>query len=552
MQCIQLLFSNYLFEKDTNMKKVAHLCFALICTLTGNLLAQQSLGMEVLAQWKVDTLPVKSGLSYNDIWGYSDCGGREYAILGSTERVHFFDLKLPSAPVEVGSFTGGNRAIWRDMKTYHDRAYSVCDGCSEGLMVFDLSKLPSSVSKTLQDKSAFTSCHNIFIDESKGRLYAAGTNTGYGGVLIFDLAEDPDKPKLLANAALPHGYIHDIYVRDNIGYCSHEYRGLAIYDFTDPSTPIELGGISDYPDKGYNHSSWLSDDGRYLVFADETHGKGLKIADVRDPQNIEIKSVFHSNLLGLSPNSSIAHNPFVRGKYAFVSYYHDGLQVFDISDPASPVQAAWYDTSVPNANYNGYDGAWGIYPFFESGIVIASDTRNGMFVLRPTSLELPPLPRNIAPQVRLSHDTLFASGGNNFQWLRNGQAIAGATGATYLATATADYAVESVNVGGCTLRSDALHVKLVETHQLPDVASLGIYPSQTISDLYVSISSLMQQEIKIELYDALGQRVLSEKFTISGYEKRHFDLSALHTGIYFCKVSNGKGKATERIFKYGK
>ncbi|HHS95875.1 MAG TPA: T9SS type A sorting domain-containing protein, partial [Phaeodactylibacter sp.] len=85
------------------------------------------------------------------------------------------------------------------------------------------------------------------------------------------------------------------------------------------------------------------------------------------------------------PNS-IPHNLIVRGNYLYVSYYYDGLQVYDISDPANPVRAYYYDTStLPNEQ--SYKGAWGVYPFLPSGNILVSDMQNGLFVVE--AVEMP-------------------------------------------------------------------------------------------------------------------------------------------------------------------
>src|SRR5690606_27722698 len=92
--------------------------------------------------------------------------------------------------------------------------------------------------------------------------------------------------------------------------------------------------------------------------------------NIFEPQTTDYH-LFKSQLLENNPNS-IAHNPFIKGDLCFIAYYHDGVQVFDISDPENIVRIAYYDT-YSNTNYDGYEGCWGVYPFLESGNIIASD-----------------------------------------------------------------------------------------------------------------------------------------------------------------------------------
>ncbi|MBX2930248.1 MAG: choice-of-anchor B family protein [Saprospiraceae bacterium] len=355
--------------------------------------AQTSLNMILRGQWFDPTLPISSGLTYNDIWGYSTPDdGREYAIIGSLTKVHFIDITTPAAPVEVAAIAGGGSSLWRDMKTYSKYAYSVADQnpTTEGLMVFSLSDLPNSVTKVLQTTAFFSRCHNIFIEEATGRLYAAGCNTQSGGLIVLDLVTDPANPTLLASVALPGGYVHDVFVRNNIAFCSHGFNGLYAYDLTNPGSPLTLGSLTGYPEAGYNHSSWMTGDGNRLVFCDETHGSSVKIADIQDLSDISVISLFKSALLAPLHTNSIAHNPFIKGDSVYVSYYHEGVQVFDISNPADVQRVAYYDTHLNHTNYGGYDGAWGLYPFLPSGNIIASDTKTGLYVLSfPPAAPLP-------------------------------------------------------------------------------------------------------------------------------------------------------------------
>lgn len=369
--------------------------------------AQTSFNMTLLGNFNDPALPSASGTRYNDVWGWTDCEQREYAILGSARYVHFFNIENPASPQQVGFFTGGSTTIWRDMKTFRDRAYAVCDNCNEGLMIFDLSDMPNSVTKTNQTTQFFSSAHNIYIDENAGRLYVAGSNTKSSGVIILDLNADPDNPTQIGNPTLPGGYIHDIHVRNHIAYGSSGNNGLWVYNLSNPQNPVLLGTLTDYPQSGYNHSSWLSEDGQHLVMADETHNKGIKMVDVSDLSDMTVTDVFRSALLAPADTASIAHNPFIRDNYVFISYYHDGVQVFNMSNPSNVVKVAWYDTFTGHTNYSGFKGCWGVYPFLSSGKILASDQTNGLFILSLNNITLDPIPHPTYPT-----PTITLNGGN--------------------------------------------------------------------------------------------------------------------------------------------
>jgi len=66
-----------------------------------------------------------------------------------------------------------------------------------------------------------------------------------------------------------------------------------------------------------------------------------------------------------------------------VSYYYDGLQVYDISDREHPSRILQYPTSQEENNKE-YRGAWGVYPFLPSGNVLVSDMQEGLFVIDRT------------------------------------------------------------------------------------------------------------------------------------------------------------------------
>ena len=318
------------------------------------------------------------GTNLNDIWGYTR-NGQEFAIVGSSTAINFFNVTDCSNPSLEAQIVDGNTVVWRDFKTFGDYAYGVCDGsaCDRGLEIFSL------IDYTWSRTTAFFSrAHNIFIEN--GRLYVAGSNTINNGIIIVDISTDPQNPALLANMSLPDGYIHDIFVRNDTAYVSHGYNGYTIYDFTDLSDTSNPGLFiigSILETNGYNHSSWVHPRDHYAFVAEEVPlGKPMYVYDLADPANPKIEHTF-KNPLELIATNNVPHNPFVVDDILYISHYHDGVQVYDVTDPLDPIRIGFYDTYLQNngSGYSGYNGAWGVYPFLPSGCILVSDIQNGFF-----------------------------------------------------------------------------------------------------------------------------------------------------------------------------
>ncbi|MFB0924128.1 MAG: carboxypeptidase regulatory-like domain-containing protein, partial [Vicingaceae bacterium] len=79
----------------------------------------------------------------------------------------------------------------------------------------------------------------------------------------------------------------------------------------------------------------------------------------------------------------IPHNVFVLGNYLVTSYYRDGVTIHDASNPSNIIEVGNYDTS-PAFSGDGFNGCWGVYPYLPSGLIIASEIENGLFILGPT------------------------------------------------------------------------------------------------------------------------------------------------------------------------
>ena len=323
-----------------------------------------------------------SDLSYNqslnDIWGYVDPNGVEYALVGAAGGTSIVSLEDPANPVEVAYVPGAN-SIWRDIKTWGTYAYVTTDQGQDGLTVIDLSDLPNSVSSfQMTDFGALgtlTSCHNIWIDEF-GFAYLSGCNLNGGGIIYVDCATDPANPQHVGQG-FPT-YSHDVYTRDNKMYTSEIYAGeFGIYDVTDKLNTQFLG--SQETDYSFTHNTWLNDAGDVLFTTDEQSNAPVGSYDVSDPSDIKTLDLFKP-LITLN-DGVIPHNVHVWNDWIIVSYYTDGCIIIDGSNPSNLIEVGNFDTYIPSNT--GFNGAWGAYPFLPSGLVLISDIGNGLYILEP-------------------------------------------------------------------------------------------------------------------------------------------------------------------------
>ncbi|KAB2961830.1 MAG: choice-of-anchor B family protein [Thermoanaerobaculia bacterium] len=357
--------------------------------------------------------------SANDIWGWTDpLDGKEYALVGLSDGTAFVDISDPAAAVYLGrlpSHTGSS--TWRDIKTYQDHAYVVSDANgNHGLQVFDLTRLRTVVSPpvTFTEDAWYGnigSVHNLAINEATGFAYLVGGSSGAtqcsGGLHMVNI-QSPESP-VFAGCFSGHGYSHDtqcvVYAGPDTAHVGKEVcfssngpsEQLGIVDVSNKAAPVVLSSTP-YAGSAYPHQGWLTEDHRYFLLDDELdesnfgHNTRTRVWDVSNLDAPVLLGHFSS------PTPAIDHNQYVRGSYVFQANYRSGLRVLRIDDAASAqlTQIGYFDV-YPSSDTANFNGAWSVYPYFESGIVVVSGIEQGLFVLRPTNLcEIPVDPSGLS------------------------------------------------------------------------------------------------------------------------------------------------------------
>ena len=325
----------------------------------------------------------------NDSWGWTDPdNGTEYALIGLDNGTAFLDISNPVNPIYLGKLpTHTSSSLWRDVKVYNNYAFVVSEANGHGIQIFDLTRLrdvanPPETFTEDAHYGGFGSAHNIVINEETG--YAYGVGADYSGGAHFVNIQDPLNP-IGEGGYSGSGYTHDaqvvVYDGPDSDYAGKEiYIGsnedkVVIVDVTDKTNPVLISAVS-YTNDAYTHQGWFTEDLNYFILGDEidelNFGFNTRniVFDFTDLDNPQLSFEYSG------PTSATDHNGYVDGDKFYLANYKAGMRVIDISDIANGnmTETGYFDVFI-NGNSAGYDGAWNVYPYFESGNILISSLK---------------------------------------------------------------------------------------------------------------------------------------------------------------------------------
>lgn len=333
-----------------------------------------------------DQLAAPSGQTLANICGYTAPNGNEYALLGAENGMIIVDVTNPSNVVQLVQIPMV-ASLWKEIKVYQNYAYVTTEGTNGALQIVDLSAIPATnaASYTYHTYTGdgaiagqLSTVHALHIDTTAGYCYLFGSNLFNGGAIFLNLNVDPYNPTY-AGRYDAGGYVHDGYVDNDTLFAGHIYAGtFAMVDCSNKSAPVVLA--TQTTPTAFTHNTWLSADRDFLFTTDENTNSFLAAYDVSNPSNIQEVDRIQS----WNPNSgSVVHNTHVVGQnWAVTSWYRDGFVITDVTRPHNLVNVGWYDTY--NGSGNGFDGDWGVYPYFPSGTIVVSNINEGLYVFSPT------------------------------------------------------------------------------------------------------------------------------------------------------------------------
>ena len=215
----------------------------------------------------------------------------------------------------------------------------------------------------------------------------------------------------------PTNRCHDITAYPAIGLAAGACSGNGILlDISDPVNPYRIDEVVD-PGFAYWHSATFSNDGTKVIFTDEWGGGRGAHCQATDPPTWGADAIFE--IVGrkllfagyyklTAPQTElencVAHNgsliPVPGRDIKVQAWYQGGLSVFDFTDPANPVEIAYFDRG-PVSSELITGGYWSTYWY--NGFIYGTEMFRGFEVFRLVPSEhLSQNEIDAASQVRMS------------------------------------------------------------------------------------------------------------------------------------------------------
>lgn len=360
--------------------------------------------------------------------------------------VDFVDVADPAAPVWVGRYrdpnaVAGDRDVaWSADCNYVFMANQGTRPDNSGVLVINAKDkaqpvyesrylIPGVASPLSPIPSVSSGVHAIFASRVGATQYVYALNYGVhilrattdaNGKLALQLAgryATADAEQLqavneggvdqVATRRTIYGHDMTVYVEAGrtILYVAYAYDGLRIVDITDPAATRELGHWVPDMTPGaphYVHSvkSYLRADGRRItVLGSETFEERntntpspLWLLDTTDPSRIGLISTWvNPGLHGSDHLLFSLHYYELDGELLWVTHYHGGVWVLDISDPVRPSVKGTYmpaqDTGFTPRDDCCAGWKWAAMPLtfdikVRDGVAYAADFHTGLYVMR--------------------------------------------------------------------------------------------------------------------------------------------------------------------------
>jgi hypothetical protein len=190
---------------------------------------------------------------------------------------------------------------------------------------------------------------------------------------------------------------HDITVYPELGLAAGACAGNGILlDIRDVANPRRIGEVTD-PNFAYWHSATFSNDGTKVLFTDEWGGGVAPRCQASDRREWGADAIFtladgrlrQAGYFKIpapqtATENCVAHNgsliPVPGRDIMAQAWYQGGISVVDFTDPARPVEIAFFDRGPLTTSEVAIGGFWSAYWY--NGFIYGSEIARGLDVFR--------------------------------------------------------------------------------------------------------------------------------------------------------------------------
>ncbi len=91
----------------------------------------------------------------------------------------------------------------------------------------------------------------------------------------------------------------------------------------------------------------------------------------------------------------------------------------------------------------------------------------------------------------------------------------------------------------------------VSIENVEGLSGINIRPNPVNDNLYVDLASTQNVDLTVDLYDAVGRKVVQgQAISFNGTSRQTFDVSGLAAGTYFLRITDGKSVSTHKVLKF--
>ncbi len=189
---------------------------------------------------------------------------------------------------------------------------------------------------------------------------------------------------------------HDITVYPAIGLAGGACGGYGLLlDIRDPANPRRIGAVAD-SNFSYWHSATFNNDGTKILFTDEWGGGlqprcrptdkpewGADAIFTLSGNTMAFQSYYKLPAPQTANENCVAHNgtliPIPGRDIMAQGWYQGGISVFDWTDPAHPMEIAFFDRGPMDSTKLLGAGSWSAYWY--NGYIVSSEIARGLDIL---------------------------------------------------------------------------------------------------------------------------------------------------------------------------